>query len=70
MITRKQAMDKAKGWGSKGLNYSPIDKEGSMVAAAWWRVVDATDGGTQEQIEDATTKAEQAEAEFYASHNT
>ena len=63
---RKSAMETAKGWANKGLLSTEQDRDGNLVAAAWWRVVDATDGGTKEQIEAETTKTRQSEAEFYA----
>ncbi len=64
LSTRKMAMGEAKGWSYGGLNSQAIDRAGSVVAASWWRVVDATDGGTQQQVEAAIAEAEAAEARF------
>ncbi len=65
-MTRKQAMEKRKDWGFRGLNPTARDRAGQRVSAMWNKVVEATDGGTESEIAEVVAEAEQAEAEFYS----
>lgn len=63
-------MSNAKSWGSGGnLNKQAIDLAGAEVAAKWWDVVRADDGGTDEDVQNAIDAAEQAEKDFRAEWN-
>jgi hypothetical protein len=67
---RKNAMERRQNWEKNSPNNTEIDQDGRQVAAAWGRVVNATDGGTQEQIKTAIANAEKAEDTFFAKWKT